>query len=154
FNLGDLTAGISGTLQIDAVVNTALNGRSAELDLTLSDALHGDFDWLWALHPVDGAAPQDLTIQGSGAYARPGLNTFGGLLSDPAAVARITLDVDGRTIDCPAPTPFEGAWSCNVDLGTLSGASQVSVRARATDSYGTQGAFTSALVLPVDLTPP
>src|SRR5262249_6233385 len=154
FNLGDITAGVSSTLQIDGIINTALNGRSAELDITLSDALHGEFDWLWALHPVDSAAPQDLTIQGGDGYARPGVNTFSGFVSDPAGIARITLDVDGRTLDCPDPTPFDGAWSCTVDLGTLAGASQVSARARATDTYGNQSAFTSALILPVDLTPP
>jgi len=62
YTLGDLTAGISSTLQIIGVVNTALNGRSAELDITLSDAQHGDFEWLWSLHPVDTVAPQNLTI--------------------------------------------------------------------------------------------
>src|SRR6185295_17296655 len=58
------------------------------------------------------------------------------------------------TVSCPITASLGGAWSCNVDLGTLAGASQVSVRARATDVYGNQSAFTSPLVLPVDLTPP
>jgi Ca2+-binding RTX toxin-like protein len=106
------------------------------------------------LSPVDSAAPQNLTIQRGDGYARPGINTFSGFVSDPGGVARVTLDVDGRTVDCLDPTPFDGVWSCNIDLGTLAGASQVSVRARATDTNGSQSAFTSALVLPVDLTPP
>src|SRR5262249_16940683 len=80
FNLGDISAGIPSTLQIDAIINTALNGRSAELDIALSDALHGEYDWLWALHPVDGAAPQSLTIQAGDGYAHPGITTFSGFL--------------------------------------------------------------------------
>ena len=35
FNLGDVSAGISSTLQIHATVNSALNSKSAELDATL-----------------------------------------------------------------------------------------------------------------------
>jgi len=154
FNLGDIAAGISGTLQIKGAINSALNGRSAELDITLSDALHGDFDWLWALHPVDGVAPQALTIQDADAYAHPGNNTFSGFVTDPAGVTLVTLDLDGRSVRCPVASPFDGAWRCNVDLGALTGARQVSVRAQATDSYGNRSTFTAPLVLPVDRTPP
>jgi len=46
FTLGDLTAGISGHASRSTPVIQRC-GRRGRADITLSDALHGDFDWLW-----------------------------------------------------------------------------------------------------------
>jgi hypothetical protein len=154
FDLGDLAAGISGTLTIDGLIDTAPGGQSAELALTLSDGLHGEFDWLWALHPVDSTAPQELTLVAGDDYARPGRAVFSGLVNDPGGVSSVTIEAAGQTTSCPQANPLAGSWSCEVDLGTLAGLNQVSVRARATDSFGNESAFTAPLVLPVDRAAP
>ncbi len=120
----------------------------------LADAQHGDFDWLWVLHPVDSVAPTNLTVQGADAYARPGINTFSGYVNDPSGVRSITLDIDGRTVECPVAAAFDSAWTCAVELGALTDATNVRIRARATDMSGNQSAFTAVQTLPVDLAPP
>ena len=136
------------------VVDSALNRRSAELNLVLADAEHGEFDWLWVLHPVDSVAPTNLTVQGADAYARPGINTFSGYVNDPSGVRSITLDIDGRMVECPVAAAFDSAWTCAVELGALTDATNVRIRARATDMSGNQSAFTPVQTLPVDLAPP
>ena len=40
-SLGNVAAGISGTVQINALVNTSFNGQAAELNAAVSDDLHG-----------------------------------------------------------------------------------------------------------------
>ena len=154
FNLGDVPVGKVATLRIETIVNTKLNGKSGELALTLSDAQHGDFDWMWSLHPIDTAAPSGLTLGGPDGYALPGTTSFYGFVNDPAGVTTITLDIDGRLVDCPVTTPASGSWRCDVNLGSLANKDKVSVRARASDTHGNQSAWTAALVLPVDITPP
>ncbi|NUM44027.1 MAG: hypothetical protein HUU38_04915, partial [Anaerolineales bacterium] len=153
FSLGDVGVGISNTLQIDGLINPALNG-SAELLLTLSDEEHGAFDWLWALNPVDNGAPQGLTIATNGNSAQAGVRTFSGLVSDPAGVTLVTLDVDGQLINCPVAEPFAGSWSCPVDLGNPATTTQIEVRARAQDSYGTLSPWTEPVTLTIDVTAP
>ena len=37
--------------------------RPAELDVVVSDARHGAFDWLWAQHRVDTTPPESITIE-------------------------------------------------------------------------------------------
>src|SRR5262249_40023317 len=136
FNLGDISAGISKTLQIAGTINSALNANSAELDLTVADYEHGDFDWLWALNPVDSTPPLDVTVTDASKYAYPGVNTVSGLASDDAGVTNVSLDVGGQTQNCPVAQPFAGSWSCQVDFGNLNGTNQLTIRARATDSNG------------------
>lgn len=154
FNLGDVGAGISNTLQIEGVINNALNGQTAELVVTLSDAVHGEFDWLWALNPVDSAPPQGLTITTNGGYARPGINIFSGLVHDPAGVAQVTLDVGGQLVTCPVAEPFVGSWRCAVALGQPQETEAVVVRARAVDVYGHWSQWSDPVNVIVDGTMP
>jgi len=154
YNLGDVGVGISNTLQIVGAINTTLNPNSAELDVTLSDDLHGDFDWLWVLHPVQTDAPQNLTINKAQTYAQQGVNVFGGGVADPSGVKQITLDVNGQTHNCDLADPFSGSWSCDEDLGNLAGVNEVNVRARATNTYGIASSWSDTITLLVDTDAP
>ena len=54
-NIGDVAPGISGTVSFAGNINGGAS--SAELNVTVADELHGDFDWLWMQAPVDSAGP-------------------------------------------------------------------------------------------------
>ncbi len=154
YNLGDVGVGISNTLQIVGKINSALNPNSAELDVTLSDDLHGDFDWLWVLHPVHTDAPQELTINSGQKYAQQGVNVFNGFVSDASGVPGITLEVNGNQSQCSVADPFSGSWNCPEDLGDLAGLSEVNMRARATNTFGITRDWTDTITLLVDTTKP
>ncbi len=153
-NLGDVGIGISNTVTINGDINTALNDQSAELDIAIADELHGAFDWLWALHPVNAQPPTTVTIASADEWARPGVNTVFGAVNDLLGVQTIQLDVNGQLTNCPVNDPHAGVWSCAFDAGALTGLNELSVRARATNVSNLTSAWTPPLKLLVDTTPP
>ena len=152
---------VSGTVQIAATVNVALDGQSAEVDGVVADATHGEFDWLWVQHDVDTEPPTDLAIEAPAVYANAYTNTILGSVADPSGVPTITLEVREvgtgitTTLVCTDPTPFDGLWDCLWNAGGAADGTQFELRARATDRFGngTPG-WTAPHTVTVDATPP
>ncbi|MCB0240061.1 MAG: hypothetical protein KDH08_15760, partial [Anaerolineae bacterium] len=160
-NLGDVAAGVSTTLQIDALVDTSFNGQSAEINAAVSDDLHGrDFDWLWVLHPVDSLPPTDVQITNPTTYARSGVNYIVGSVADESGATDIEIEITPlpsgpvTTVNCVDPTPEDSAWSCLWQPGDLTGLTGFDLRARATDRYGNQSGWSPVHHLIVDTSPP
>ena len=147
--------GVSGTIQIPATVNAALDGQSAEVDAVVADAAHGTFDWLWVQHDVDTVPPEDLEIEAPVAYARAYTNTVRGSVSDPSGVPLVELEAQpGGIITCPDTTPNDGQWVCTWNAGGAADGTQFQLRVRATDRFGNMSAWTVWHTVTVDATPP
>jgi hypothetical protein len=155
-NLGDVAPGISGTVSFAGSIHGG--AASAELDVTVADEVHGDFDWLWMQAPVDNAGPVVAILAPQGyAPTRPVLIV--GSATDDAGVPAIEVEVTGqpggsRILACPDPTPTDGGWVCAWEPGDLAGVTQVTLRARGTDSFGNVGDWSPAVTLAVDIIPP
>ena len=151
---------VSGTTDIPATVNAALNGQSAEVDAVVADDVHGTFDWLWVQHDVDTAPPQDLAIELPVAFINAYTNTVSGRVNDPSGVPTITLEVrnvsTGGTsnLACLDPMPLDGQWSCLWNAGGAVDGTQFDLRASAADSFGNAGGWTVARRVTVDSAPP
>ncbi|RLT41667.1 MAG: hypothetical protein DWI57_06650 [Chloroflexi bacterium] len=160
-NIGDVAAGISGTVTFAGNISGGV--RSAELNVTVADALHGDFDWLWMQAPVDGVGPL-VSILAPQGYAPTSPTLILGNGTDDSGVPTIQIEITNvpgdsgrsvrRILDCADPTPGDGAWVCAWNPGDLSGVGQVTLRARGIDSFGNVGDFSPALTLEVDISPP
>jgi len=171
---------MSGTIRITGTVNAALDGQSAELDAEVADATHGAFDWLWVQHGVDTEPPVGLAFLAPGVYVGPGSNQAAGVVSDPSGVPTITLEVlgveppqlaslapapraevtgtaevqAGAVITCTDTTPLDGTWACPWDAGGAGDGTEIRLRARAIDGFGTSGDWTEPVTVTVDATPP
>lgn len=171
---------VSGTIAITGTVNAALDGQSAELDAEVADATHGASDWLWVQHGVDTEPPVGLAFLVPGTYVGPGLNQAGGVVSDPSGVPTIVLEVlgvdppqlaslapasraevtgtaevqVGTIITCTDTTPWDGTWACPWDAGGAGDGTQIRLRARAIDGFGSSGDWTEPVTVTVDATPP
>jgi hypothetical protein len=151
---------VSGTINIPATVNAALDGQSAEVDAVVADAVHGAFDWLWVQHDVDTLPPQGLLIELPVAFVNAYTNTVSGKVDDPSGVPTITLEVrnvgTGSTGDltCLDPMPLDGQWSCQWNFGGAADGTQFGLRVMAADRFGSASAWTSARRVTVDSAPP
>ncbi len=160
FNLGNVGAGISKTLQIKGTINTALNGKSAEMDAAISDAQHGTFDYVWMLNPVDSQPPQNVQILNTLNYAKAGLNLITGLAADSSGAPKLDIEITARpsnnvtTLHCTDPTPNDGQWTCDWNLAGVSGIDHFDLRARATDANGLVSDWSPVQAVYVDTTPP
>jgi hypothetical protein len=159
--LGDVPAGITATVQIDALIDTSFNGQSAELNVAVADDLHGRaFDWLWVLHPVDSLPPTDVLITHPVTYALPGVNFIAGSVADASGATDLEIEITPlpagatTTLHCVDPTPEDGAWACPWQPGSLAGLSGFDLRARASDRFGNTSAWSPVHPLIVDNAPP
>ncbi len=160
-SLGDVAAGISTTVQIEAVVNTSFNGQSAELNAVVSDDLHGRaFDWLWVLHPVDSQPPTDVLITNPATYVRPDVTFIAGSVADQSGASTIEIEITPlpsgalTTLNCVDPTPDDNTWSCAWQPGSLLGLTGFDLRARASDRFGNTSGWSPIHHLIVDTTSP
>ncbi len=163
-DLGDVSAGITATLDFSGIVESDLDDDSAEVMAVVADGTHGPFDWIWVQHDVDSAPPISLTITAPAAYIRPYTNTVRGIVHDPSGVPIVTLEARALpggtpvTIPCPDATHQDGQWSCLWDVGAADDAAgvgdQFALRAQATDDLGYTSSWTDWLTLIVDTTPP
>jgi hypothetical protein len=157
--IGDVPAGASGSVAVQAVINSAADAESGELVFELSDGPHGAYDWFWFQHDVDADAPLGVTIVQPGGYAQPGTRTISGAVSDGSSIDHVDLEVrtqPGGAVDavvCP-DGDTDGAWNCQYDFGDLVGLDSVEIRARAVDAWGGASAWTDWVFLVVDLSAP
>ncbi len=114
------------------------------------------------VHRIDYHPPSYVEISQPRTLIGLGVNQIKGVVHDESAVPKITLEVqapggDLATIDCFDfdTTTSEGAWSCNLDVGTNAANDDIfKLRARATDRLGQVSAWTRWLTLTVDTQPP
>ncbi|NNJ12715.1 right-handed parallel beta-helix repeat-containing protein, partial [Chloroflexales bacterium ZM16-3] len=160
FSLGDVAPGAAASFVFTGMIDTALNGSAAEVDVVLSDDQHGDFDYLWALHPVDSAPPTGVQIISPINYVQSGRNVVSGLAADPSGVPTIELEITAlpsnvvTNISCVDAAPDDGQWACEWDAGDLAGVTQFQLRARATDSNGLVSSFSPLITLSADIVTP
>ncbi len=100
-----------------------------------------------------------MTIAAPTGYAPTSPTTILGNSTDDAGTPTIEVEISGgpggnRIITCTDLTPGDGAWVCPWTPGDLTGLSQITLRARGTDSFGNVGGWSLAQVLAVDITPP
>ena len=111
FNLGNVAPGVVSVLQFTGSIDTALNGSAAEMDAVISDDQHGDFDYIWMLHPVDSVAPTDVQITRPATYVRSGRTLITGLAADSPVCRSSHLQITAQpsnavtNITCTDPTP-------------------------------------------------
>ena len=157
-DLGDIGAGISGTVSFEGTVSNG--GAAVELTAVASDSTHAAFDWFWVQHQVDSLPPTDLAIESPETLLHPNTNIISGAVNDPSGVTTINLEATFlpsnslTTLTCTDAAPNDGQWSCGLDLGTAVGIDQVTLRVQATDRHGNVGAWTTPVVLDVDALPP
>jgi YVTN family beta-propeller protein len=157
--IGEVAPGTGGTLEIHATITgTATADRPAELDVVVSDARHGAFDWLWAQHRVDTTPPESITIESPKSDVGPGSNVVTGRASDAGGLGRIELEVTPKgeaaqaIIQCPVAEPTSHYWSCKWQAPD--GAQSFSARARAVDLFGNESAWTAPREWTLDAVPP
>jgi hypothetical protein len=116
-NLGDVAPGISGTVSFAGNIHGG--AASAELDVTVADEVHGDFDWLWMQAPVDNAGPVVAILAPQGyAPTRPVLIV--GSATDDAGVPRHRGGGDQPARRQPhsrLPRPHPDRWRLGLRLG-------------------------------------
>jgi hypothetical protein len=160
-NLGDIGPGEAGAVEFTALVNGP-SAASAELQATLGDGAHGDYEWFWFQHDVDTEVPTEIQVGQPLTYFLPFGQTVAGQVVDASAVPTITLefqltdDIGSLTIvtSCTDPTPRDGLWSCPINLGSLTNVNSVRIRAGATDGHGNESAYGAPVFLLVDVQPP
>ena len=156
--IGEVPPGTGGHLQVLATVDCSSDvDKSVELDVGVSDARHGAFDWLWAQHSVDTAPPVSVTIESPKNFVGPGSNVIAGRASDEGGLARIELEVtpDGQQaqlINCPVSEPTSRHWACQRQPSA--DAEEFSVRARAVDVFGNVSGWTAFETWTLDADPP
>jgi uncharacterized repeat protein (TIGR01451 family) len=158
-DIGDVGAGISGTVTFNAWVDAALDGDAAEITAVFSDEVHGEFEWVWLLHRVDSAAPTGLAINAPIAWVQPVTQSVHGVVSDTSGIETITLEVRTQpggaitVINCPDGNN-DGLWQCLWNPGPLDGLTNIELRAKATDLFGHVGPWTTWKNLLVDTNAP
>ncbi len=158
--LGDVDAGVSDTRQFTGVVDTSVYTVSGEVMAVVSDDVHGPFDWLWVQQEVDQAAPAWVKIEAPLAYIQPYTNTVRGAVYDPSGVPDIVLK--SRLLPfglwseaaCTDPTPNDGWWSCNWNVGNAENGDQFTLQVLATDRFGNGPTASAPVTLTVDTLPP
>ncbi len=141
-NVGAIPAGGSTDVTFSALVNTALDGESAEIDVVISDAVHGPFDWWWVQHDIDTAGPVDAQIVAPLTYVGPFTNTIQGTISDRSPVPAIDLQVVGGSAQsCVDPTSKDGQWICVWNAGGANHGDTFDLQARGTDVWGNAGSY-------------
>jgi hypothetical protein len=159
-DLGDVAADAAGTLQFQAIVDAGQNCCSAELNAVISDDIHGEFDWFWVQHDLDGEPPSGVAILAPLDYVRPFTNAVLGTAEDASGVTGITLQAREMpsgvliSIACSVADGGGGLWACPWNAGDLSGVTAFDLRARADDPFGNTSEWSDWLTLPVDITPP
>jgi hypothetical protein len=159
-DLGTLAPGEIGTVTFSAQVVAGAGERSAELNAIVSDDVHGDFDWLWALHPVDRDPPANLAIRTPVDYVRSGPTIVSGVAQDAAGLREVQLAVQPlpsgapSTLTCPDDSPRDGEWTCAWDAAAAPGVTAFQLRAQATDVFGNLSGESAPVTVQLDDTPP
>jgi hypothetical protein len=159
-DLGDVTPGMTETIEFTGMVNTTVHTRSLEVMGVVDDAVHGPFDWLWIQHDVDRAAPADVAIVEPLRYIVPYTNTVRGTVYDPSGVPTVTLESQLLPLGIPAQvtcidgTSRDGRWSCDWNVGAALNGDQFKLRAVVTDTFGNGPAYGEWMTLTVDTLPP
>lgn len=162
-NLGTIPAGATGTFTFTGLVTGT--ERSAELRAVVSDATHGDFDWLRAQHPIDRDPPTGLAIRSPSAFVRSGNTTVSGIVEDASGVREVRLEVQSfvggtptgalTVIPCPDASPRDGEWTCAWNVTPILGViPSFQLRAQATDLYGNVSGLTAPVTMLLDDVPP
>ena len=161
FDLGDVGAGVTATVEFTGTVDLTLGyTRSLEVDAVVADDIHGPFDWLWVQHDVDTEPPEDLRILEPTHYIKPYTNTVRGSVYDPSGVPTVVLEGvrvstgTSFTTTCTDATPNDGQWACAWNIGDASNGEQFRLRAQAVDRYGNVGVWSEPVTLTVDAVPP
>ncbi len=156
--LGDLAPGQTLTVVIDGSAQAA--GNASELIAALQDARHRDYDWGWALHAVDRAAPSDIVITKPTGWVRAAAYTIVGNAIDASGVPTVEVEITplpaGATVTliCADATPDDGVWSCPWNIASISGLTGFDLRARAIDRFGNVSAFSPPHHVDADGIPP
>lgn len=158
-DIGDVGAGISGTVTFNGWVDAAMDGDAAELTAVFSDEVHDEFEWAWVLHRVDTAAPTGLTIDAPMTFVQPITQSVHGVVTDTSGIEAVTLEVRTQpggsvtTINCPDGNN-DGLWQCSWNPGPLDGLTNIELRAQAADLFGNTGPWTEWKNLLVDTSAP
>ncbi len=149
--LGDISPEGTGSVHFTAQI--VENGAgSAELQAVITDATHGEFNWLWALHLVDRDPPSSLVIRAPREYERSGQVIVNGTAQDASGLSEVKVAVDGMSA-CTDSSPQDGTWSCIWDVPAVADGVRYDLSAVATDTFGNQSDATTVSVI-VDNTPP
>ncbi|GIK56874.1 MAG: DUF11 domain-containing protein [Chloroflexi bacterium] len=157
-SLGNVGPGETGAVAVTAVVNSA-NGISAELTAVIGDGWRGTHDWAWVQHDLD-ATPPDLALTFPVEWIRPFTQTFQGTVVDASGLNSVTIEwqpLPGgpvQTDACNDANPLDNTWACPVNVGNLSGFTQVRVRIAGIDRASNASGFSAPIFLTVDSTAP
>ncbi len=153
--LGTIAAGSSGSVSFTAVVDSGLDGESAEIQVEVADSVHAPFEWLWQQHDIDSVGPTDVEITSPVTYIGANVSTLRGVVTDVSGVPEITLRVNNSTTQtCVDSKPYDGEWSCLFDAGGATDGTTFQFDAKGTDEWNNMGAYGPAVTLVVDTSAP
>ncbi|NJL35292.1 MAG: hypothetical protein HC893_17375 [Chloroflexaceae bacterium] len=118
------------------------DGDTLGINVYVSDAINGLFDWQLVSHNLDSLPPSDVVITEPTGVIAAGIITVRGTALDGSGVPLVTLTVRNlatnatQTIACPDDAPFDGVWSCVVDLSGAQPGDSYALQARAADRVG------------------
>ncbi len=121
-SIGTIAAGNSGIVVFTAVVDSTLDGESAEVQMKIYDSTHAPFDWLWVQHDIQS-------------NSAPTANTGGPYLG----AVNTSIVFDGSGSSDPETDPLTYVW----DFGDGSSGSGVML----THSYTDAGVYTVCLTV-------
>ncbi len=167
-NLGTIAPSASGTVTFTGIVDRQIARDAGEdeewatLDISFHDDTTGfDYalEWFFVDHPVDIQPPSDVVIIEPSFYVKPGMITVSGWAWDESDVPEIAIEMTvgsgAPTItSCADPTPDDGEWQCQVNIGSPSDGTPVRLRARATDAGGQTSDWSDPVELIVDASAP
>ncbi|NJK79787.1 MAG: hypothetical protein HC914_07755, partial [Chloroflexaceae bacterium] len=143
--LGDVPAGADLSITIGGMVDEdpdPEDGDTLGINVYVSDAINGLFDWQLVSHNLDSLPPSDVVITEPTGVIAAGIITVRGTALDGSGVPLVTLTVRNlatnatQTIACPDDAPFDGVWSCVVDLSGAQPGDSYALQARAADRVG------------------
>lgn len=167
--LGDILPGAEASATFRAITDQSqANTTLAAMRGLIYDASHTSagvaLERFWAVHRLDGGAPDALAIESHGDLVGPGQTLLAGSAHDESGITQVNVEVQtpsGGTslLSCSVPSASDGRWSCPWDVSASNGGvppadgSQITLRVQATDPFG-HSAWSRARTLEVDSTPP
>jgi len=167
-NLGTIAPNTSGTATFVGIVDRQIaRGAGEDEEWATADiSFHDDstgldyaLDWFFTDHPVDIEPPVYVAMNDPTSYVKTGIVTVIGEAWDESDVPQIELEVKVGTgapaiTLCTDPTPDDGEWQCEVNIGAPADGTSVRLRARATDAGGQTSDWSDPVDLVVDANAP
>jgi PKD repeat protein len=136
--LDDISPETTGTVQFTARIIDN-EDRSAELQVKVVDAAHGESNWLWALHLIDRDPPTDIVMHSPKNYVHSGSVAVSGEAQDASGLMEVVIQIGGNTV-CSDMDPENGAWTCLWEVPDGIDGQVFELEIYGTDLYGSTSA--------------